>query len=242
MRQSQIGMSETAAQAVVSLIQETVARAGLFSLVLSGGSTPGPLYHCLAANYAAHVPWARIHLFWGDERGVPPDHPDSNYRMAFETLIAHVPIPPDHVHRIQGEAATTLAAAAYEEELRRFALRTGQGSRLAFDLILLGMGEDGHTASLFPGAAALAETQRWVVATEAPADAAIRSRVTLTLPLINQARQVFFLVSGAAKRPLLQMMAEQPAEAARRLPVARVRPSIPPTWFLDEAAAPSAAA
>ena len=236
-------MSVAAAAAIVSLINQTVAETGLFALALSGGSTPQRLYRHLAESYARHLPWEQIHLFWGDERCVPPMHPDSNFRMAFDALISSVRIPYENVHRISGENVTNpekaaAAAAAYEHALLRFAHDYGRGPALSFDLLLLGMGEDGHTASLFPGSIALAETRHWVTAVEAPASYSVRNRITLTLPLINQAQRVFLLATGAAKRPLVQMIQQDPDQAAQRYPVARVKPVHPPTWFLDEEAAP----
>ena len=239
-------MSIAAAAAVVSLINQVVAEAGLFTLVLSGGSTPQRLYRHLAENYARRLPWEQIHLFWGDERCVPPMHPDSNFRMAFDALISAVRIPYENVHRISGEngadeKAAAASAAAYEQELRRFAHNVGFGSALSFDLLLLGMGEDGHTASLFPGSPVLQETRHWVAAARAPATYSVTHRVTMTLPLINQAQRVFLLATGAAKRPLIQMVQQDADQAAHNYPVARVKPVHPPTWFLDEAAAPSAA-
>lgn len=239
-------MSVAAAAAMVSLINQTVAEAGLFTLVLSGGNTPQRLYRHLAENYARRLPWEQIHLFWGDERCVPPMHPDSNFRMAFDALIASVRIPYENVHRISGENAAdekgaAASAAAYEQELRRFAHKVGLGPTLSFDLLLLGMGEDGHTASLFPGSPVLTEKHLWVAAAQAPPNYSVTHRVTMTLPLINQAQRVFLLAAGAAKRPLIQMIQQDADQAASNYPVARVKPVHPPTWFLDEAAAPSAA-
>jgi len=239
-------MSTAAAAAVVSLINQTVAEAGLFTLVLSGGSTPQRLYRQLAEHYARRLPWEQIHLFWGDERCVPSMHPDSNFHMVFDALISAVRIPYENVHRISGENVAdekdaAALAAAYEQELRRFAHKVGLGSTLSFDLLLLGMGEDGHTASLFPGSPVLNETQLWVAAAQAPATYSVTHRVTMTLPLINQAQRVFVLATGAAKRPLIQMIQQDAEQAARIYPVAQVKPVHPLTWFLDEAAAPPAA-
>jgi len=237
-------MSTAAAAAMAGLINRTVAQTGLFTLVLSGGSTPQRLYRCLAETYASRLPWEQIHLFWGDERGVPPNHPESNFRLAFESLIASVRIPYQNIHRIRGEDAASLedaaaVAAAYDRELRAFAHEIEHAPSLAFNLLLLGMGEDGHTASLFPGSTALAETRRWVVAVDAPAAYAIRTRVSMTLPLINQAQNIFVLAAGAAKRPLVEMIQRDAVWAAQNYPIPRVQPVHPITWFLDAAAAPA---
>jgi 6-phosphogluconolactonase len=171
-----------------------------------------------------------VHFFWGDERCVPPNHADSNYRMVAESLLNHVPALAENIHRVQGELAPSQAAEHYEAELRAFF-----GETPAFDLILLGLGEDGHTASLFPGSPALAESVRWVVAAQHTSPPLpLVSRVTLTFSVFNAARQVLFLVSGAGKAPRL-------AEIRRGvpdLPAARIRPASGDLlWLIDQAAA-----
>lgn len=167
-----------------------------FSVALSGGSTPRALYERLAAvEMAERIPWRKVHLFWGDERCVPPDHPESNYGLAAAALLSRVPLPTENIHRIWGELPPAQAASLYEAELRAFF-----GETPAFDLVFLGMGEDGHTASLFPDSPALKESTRWAVhvAHTAPPPPLV-SRVTLTFSVLNAARRVVFLVSGAAK-------------------------------------------
>jgi 6-phosphogluconolactonase len=198
-----------------------------FSVALAGGSTPRRLYEMLArAPFKDQVQWDRVHFFWGDERCVPCDHADSNYRMAREALLDHVPITPGHVHRIRGELTPDQAADAYQAQLE-----SELGADVRLDLVLLGMGADGHTASLFPGASALAESLRRVLAVYVES---LRSwRVTLTLPMLNAARQVVFMVGGAAKAETLARV-----RAGECLPAALVRPPQGHlTWLMDREAA-----
>jgi 6-phosphogluconolactonase len=173
------------------------------------------------------MPWARVHLFWGDERFVPPDHPDSNQRMAREAMIARVPIPPGNVHPVPVDGVPENAARRYEAALRAFAAKR-PGEPL-FDVQLLGLGPDGHTASLFPGAPALAESRAWVVAA---VGAKPEPRITLTYPALNESDAVAFLVSGAEKRAILRRLLA--GDAA--LPAAAVRPKGSVTVFADQAA------
>ena len=222
----------SAAQWIVQTIQARLQVAEHFSLVLSGGSTPEALYRQLAQiPYSDAVDWARLHLFWGDERCVPPDHPQSNYRMARRALLDHVPVPPEQIHRMHGELPAEEAAEAYANELAQFF-----GDRQPqFDLILLGMGVDGHTASLFPHSTALKETRRWVVANAAPSQAGWR--ITLTIPAINAGREIAFLVSGADKANTLQRVLEGPYQP-EELPAQFIQPALQPAlWLVDSAAA-----
>lgn len=211
-------------------VQQAVAARGRFSVALSGGSTPRALYERLAsAEFSGRIPWQDVHLFWGDERCVPPDHADSNYRMTAESLLGRVPLPVENIHRIHAELAPHEAAAHYEAGLRAFF-----GSTPVFDLALMGMGDDGHTASLFPDSPALTESARWAVAVEhtAPPPPLV-SRVTLTFGVFNAARRVVFLVTGAGK-------AQKLAEIRRGadLPAGRIRPPNGDLlWLVDEAAA-----
>jgi len=225
-------LAREATQRFAGLARQAVESRGRFSVALSGGSTPGALYQLLAEEpYRSQIPWEQVHLFWADERCVPPDDPGSNYRLANETLIAHVPILPANVHRVLGELAPEAAARAYDLALRRFF----SGPRPQFDLVLLGLGSDGHTASLFPNSKALEETERLAVATivfykDRPAE-----RVTLTLPALNSARQVIFLVSGPEKAEIVQAVL---ADVEERLPARRIHPATGRlTWLLDAAAA-----
>jgi 6-phosphogluconolactonase len=225
-------LAHSAAQRFSALAQEAADSRSRFSVALSGGSTPGALYRLLAEEpYRGQVPWAEVHLFWGDERCVPPDDPGSSYRLAEETLIARVPIPPDNVHRMHGELEPEEAARAYGRELGDFFC----GSWPRFDLILLGLGEDGHTASLFPGSPALHETARLAVAVEAHYQDRPAQRMSLTLPVLNAARQILFLVAGSAKAGIVQAVLEDPS---RHLPAQQVQPLAGRlTWLLDTAAA-----
>ena len=226
-------LAEAAAEHVAQLAHAAVMDHGRFSVALSGGSTPRALHTRLAAEpWRDAVDWDRVHVFWGDERCVPPDHPDSNYRMARETLLDHVPIPPAQVHRMRGELSPAEAAAAYEAELRAFFPTVAWP---AFDLVLLGMGDDGHTASLFPGTAALAETEHWVVANRV--EKLETWRLTLTAPAINRAAHVLFLVAGTGKAERLRQVLRGPYQPTV-LPSQLIRPvSGDLVWFVDRAAA-----
>src|SRR5216684_3563029 len=197
---------EAAAEDVVHTANQAVAERGRFTVALAGGSTPRNLYNLLATNARTSLPWDRMFFFWSDERHVPPTHPDSNYRMADEAMLSKIPVPASNVFRVPTENPDAPAAAeAYEQTLRKFfALEPGQFPR--FDLILLGMGPDGHTASLFPGSAGLQEKSRLVIANWV--DKLKTSRLTLTLPVLNAARCVVFLVSGTDKAPALHAVLE----------------------------------
>ncbi|MFN2244299.1 MAG: 6-phosphogluconolactonase [Anaerolineae bacterium] len=225
-------LAHEAARRFVALAREAAESRGRFSAALSGGSTPGGLYRLLAEEpYSVQVPWDAVHLFWGDERCVPPDDPGSNYHLAEEILLSRVPIPPENVHRVLGELEPASAARDYEQEIQDFFC----GPHARFDLILLGLGEDGHTASLFPGSPALAGTERLVAAATAVYQDRPAQRVTLTLPALNSARQVLFLVAGSAKAGIVQSVLEG---ADERLPARRVQPVAGGlTWLLDAQAA-----
>lgn len=214
-------LSRKAAERFIRLAQEAIARTGRFIVALSGGSTPRALYSLLASpGYNERIQWSKIHLYWGDERCVPPHHPESNFLMVQETLLANITIPRENFHRIAAEFDPNLAAADYEEQIRKlFQLTPGALPR--FDLILLGLGEDGHTASLFPGNAALDDKQHLVVATYV--DKLNTHRVSLTLPVINRAAEVLFLVAGPDKAPVVKQIISEPPQAAA-LPAARVCP------------------
>jgi 6-phosphogluconolactonase len=223
---------------IVTLAKETIEARGRCLVALSGGSTPRPLYELLAtAPYASRIDWSRLHLFWGDERCVPPDHPDSNYRMTREALIDRVPLPEENVHRIHGEDEPEDAALAYERLLREFFGRAGTPER-SFDLVLLGMGPDGHTASIFPGTAATTETRRWVmpVHVERPRD---MWRVTLTAVVLNAAAEVTFLVAGADKAARLREVLGDGGGDHPPLPAQLIRPTHGIlSWMVDAAARP----
>jgi 6-phosphogluconolactonase len=205
----------------------------IFSVALSGGNTPRRMYELLAQEaFKARFDWSVVHTFFGDERMVPPDHPDSNYRLAREALLSHVPIPKDNVHPINGIGDAVTNARVYERELRSFFA----GSEWPpFDLVLLGLGKDGHTASLFPGTFALSERRAWVVANWIE-DFRIH-RITLTVPAINSAANVDFLVTGADKAQALAAVLEGPSHP-EHLPAQLIKPepgSV--TWLVDRQAA-----
>ncbi len=216
----------------VRICRGAVRSRGRFTLSLSGGSTPEPFYRALGAPAnRARVDWDHVHLFWGDERPVPSEHPESNFRMAKEALIDPAGVPEANIHRVPAEMDVRLAAFSYEEDLRDFF----DGHWPRFDLVLLGMGADGHTASLFPKSAGLHEAQRWFIANYAPKRETWR--LTLTKPAINAAREIWVLVRGASK-------AEKLAEALAgekepwENPIQLVQPEDGAlTWWIDEAAA-----
>ena len=229
---------QAAAEHIVQLASDAAAKNEMFTMVLSGGSTPRPLYTLLASRaFAKSIDWPRVHVFWGDERCVPPEDPRSNYRMARETLLDAVPLLPGNIHRIHGEKEPQLAAAAYEQELRSFF-----GSRVpdepppvGFDLVLLGMGDNGHTASLFPGMTAVTERVRWVMAQYI--EGVSTWRITLTPVVINAAKNVTFVVSGAEKAWRLRDVLEGPIQP-EVLPAQIIRPARGrPLWLIDKAAA-----
>ena len=226
---------EAAAEEVLRAAKEAVEQRGRFTIALSGGSTPKNLFNLLATNARTVLPWDRTFFFWGDERHVPPTDPDSNYHMAEETMLSKIPVAAGNVFRMAAENPDAAAAAeAYEQTLRKFfALETGQFPR--FDLILLGMGPDGHTASLFPGTAALQEKSRLVVANWVEKLKA--SRLSLTLPVLNAAACVTFLVSGMDKAAALHAVLEGDAPG-EQYPSKLIRPVDGKLiWLVDRAAA-----
>jgi 6-phosphogluconolactonase len=215
------------------LCGKAVASHGRFAVCCSGGSTPRRLYELLGqVAIAARFPWDRVHWFWGDERFVPHDHPDSNYRMTREALLSRVPVPAGNVHPVPTQGLTPEeAAAAYEKVLKDFyGAETLDPGRPLFDVMLLGIGDDGHTASLFPGNAALEEKERWVVAV---IGAKSEARITLTYPALDSSRDAVFLAVGAAKR----LVVRRAQGGDRALPSARIRPVGRLHWFIDHAAA-----
>jgi 6-phosphogluconolactonase len=226
-------LAQAAAEQFIGLAARAVASRGRFTVALAGGSTPRPVYSLLTTEaFAGRLDWSRVHIFWGDERCVSPDDPQSNYRMARETLLDAVGVPPGNIHRIRGEDDPRRAAAAYEQELREFF-----GHSAGFDLVLLGMGADGHTASLFPGLAAVTEGSRWVMAQYV--EAVSMWRITLTPAAINAAENVTFIVSGADKAERLREVLEGPSRP-EALPAQAIKPiSGRLLWLVDEAAAAS---
>ncbi len=234
------GVSElmrATADEIALAARQAVDDRGRFTWALAGGSTPRTVYQLLASDfYRERMPWSAIHFFWGDERHVPPDHPDSNFRMARKAMLDHVPVPAENVHRIRAEEPDAQRAAAeYEATLRSFfSLSPGkaQGEWPRFDLILLGLGKDGHTASLFPGGDAVRERERLVVAPWVEAQKTFR--ITLTAPVLNHARRTMFLVSGEEKAEALHAVLEG-AREPERYPAQIVEGNR--LWMVDRAAA-----
>jgi 6-phosphogluconolactonase len=232
-------LAAAAADLFVASACEATRSRGRFAVALSGGATPAGMYRALAARARAadgELPeWDRVHVFWSDERAVPPDDAASNYGLAARLLLSAVRLPGANVHRIAGERPDLeRAALAYEEEIRRF-LATPPGEVPSFDLVFLGLGTDGHTASLFPGSPELAEKRRLVTATAANA-AGVR-RITFTLPMINRAARVAFLVSGPGKRNAMRALLDS-AATGEPLPAALVRPRGELILMADAAAVP----
>lgn len=225
-------VSRRAAEAVVGTINDAARTRGTCSLVLSGGSTPRTLYRLLASRYRAEIPWAHVQIFWGDERYVPPEDSRSNYRMAKKALLDDVPCPPANIHPMPTHfASAEVAARDYERTLRSHFV----GESPHFDLVLLGIGDDGHTASLFPGSLALTERTRWVVAAQAPVDPHVR--LTLTLPALTSAAVVHVLVVGATKADALRHVLEGAGDWIK-YPAAGVRRGTGSvTWWADRDAA-----
>ncbi len=240
---SPAALARAAADVFAACAAQAIAERGRFCVALSGGSSPKAMHHLLASE---KTDWARVHLFWGDERCVPPDHEYSSYRMARETLLDHIAIPAENIHRLRGEIEPEQAAREYEAELRGFSessIQSGgagfapqsKDALLRFDLIYLGMGDDGHTASIFPGSTALRETERWVVAqahTTPPLP--LVTRLTLTPVLLNAARCVAFLISGASKAARLAQVLHGPPQP-EVLPAQVIRPTDGKLlWLVDD--------
>lgn len=225
-------LSEAAAESFVRTAKEAVQERGKFFVALTGGSSPKQLYQLLAtAPYREEVPWEHTYVFWGDERWVPLTDKQSNFKMAHETLLSKIPVPEEQIFPMWGEQKPEAFARQYEEQLRKYLNEENP----RFDLILLGMGDDGHTASLFPGTAILEEKERWVEAYYlAPQE---MYRITLTAPLINQARQIIFLTFGERKAPVLSEVLEGERNP-EKYPAQLIHPQNGKIfWLVDEAAA-----
>jgi 6-phosphogluconolactonase len=221
-----------AAEAAVRRINESVQRNDSFSIALSGGNTPRTLYRLFSTRFRDQIPWTKVHVFWGDERYVPRADSQSNYRMARETLLDAVPCPVGNVHPMPTELRDPdLAAREYEKTLRNYFSEDWP----RFDLVLLGLGEEGHTASLFPGSPALNENTRWVVAVKAPSKPA--QRLTLTLPAITGASNIYFLVTGSNKAEALHHVLTASPDPTN-YPASGIRLAKKNViWWLDRAAA-----
>jgi 6-phosphogluconolactonase len=224
-------LNRTAADEFVRCARAAIDQHGRFAVALSGGNTPRSIYSLIASEYKSAVAWDKVSVFFGDERHVPPDSPESNYRMANESLLSHVPIPRQNIFRVQAELEAQNAAANYDAELQDF-FKLKPGEWPCFDLILLGMGDDGHTASLFPGTAALKETSRLVVANRV--EQLKTERITFTLPVLNHAAEVMVLVAGANKADVLGRICHSDGA----YPVQMVRPERGRLlWIVEQQAA-----
>jgi 6-phosphogluconolactonase len=229
-------LSRAAAEEIASSAEAAIASGGRFTIALSGGSTPRPVYRRLAEEpYRERIHWDRVHVFWGDERHVPPDHPDSNFGMAHDELLSKVPLPADNIYRVRAEKPDAERAAHEYEWTLRSAFNLDEGQVPRFDLALMGLGPDGHTASLFPGSDALRERARLVVAPWASAQSSFR--ITMTLPVFNRAACALFVVSGEEKAEALRSVLEGDLQPDR-FPAQGVRPDEGRLlWFADRAAA-----
>lgn len=230
-----------AATLFIRIGQESIRNRGRFLVALSGGSTPKTLYAVLTSQeFAPQLDWSNVQFLFGDERAVPPTHSDSNFALADTMLFTPLKIPPANIHRMHGEDSPETAASHYETLVRRLTA-TIPGQWPVLDLVLLGMGEDGHTASLFPDTPALREQSRWVVPGLSPQGT--RSRITLTLGVINHASVILFLVTGGKKATVVRRVIERRGDAVDSYPAAQVRPDTGRlVWYLDRAAASELAA
>jgi 6-phosphogluconolactonase len=234
----EVALAHRAAQLFLDHSLAAVQASGTYSVALSGGSTPRRLYQLLAnpdEPYRAQCPWSHMHFFWSDERHVPPDHKDSNFRMADAAMLSRVPVPVENIHRIPGENPHAGDAAKQYEATLRNVFHLSADERPRFDLILLGLGTDGHTASIFPGSDVVDETQRLVAAPWV--EKLENYRITLTMPVLNSAACVVFLVSGAEKAAIVRAILN-PDRDASRLPAREVAPLDGTLlWLLDQSAA-----
>ncbi len=228
-------LARLAAGKIAEMAQRFIQAQGQFSIVLTGGSTPRRLYQLLSRQDLYPIDWQRVQIFFSDERCVPPEHADSNFKMASEALLAKISIPNANIHRMPGEEAPVSGAVAYEKMLRQIFPNSAYP---AFDLILLGLGEDGHTASLFPNTTAMEETQTWVTWVEHTSQPfPLVDRLTLTLPAINAGANIFFLVAGSGKQSILSKILFG-RNAQPPLPAQLINPvSGKLVWLVDRAAA-----
>lgn len=231
-RQDALNVARSAASLFSELSIKQINESGSFSVALSGGMTPELLFNLLAAEpFVNTIQWRRIHFFWGDERCVPPNHPDSNYNLAFRTLISKLDIPSENVHRMAGEDEPQAAAEAYEKGLRGYYAASG---KFGLDLVFLGLGGDGHTLSLFPGSSLLAHDNRLVKAGYVQSINAWR--LSLTLSAVNNATDCVFLVTGHSKAGILKEVLEG-GERRLKYPAGLIRPKSRLIWFVDKASA-----
>ena len=225
---------KSAAEFIFDSAEKAIRKNGVFSIALSGGTTPLGVYKLLAELLVnRHKMLNAIHIFWGDERCVPYDDERSNYKSAYDNFLSKINIPEENIHKIPFITDPAKAAIEYEKDLKRF-FKTNENSFPEFDLILLGMGPDGHTASLFPKSKALNEKEKWVIDTEIPEMSPRVKRITLTLPVINNARSVLFLISGEEKKKIVDEIIEDENEMVKKYPAARVKPQGKVKWLISE--------
>ena len=228
-------MSHAVAEKIVYLANDSIDKTGRFSLALAGGNTPRMLYQLLGEDYRDKIDWPSTHLFWGDERFVPKDDKESNFNMAYRSLISRTPIPDENIHPIQTvDTEYDTASKRYEKELKIFFQLKDLKNYKTFDLVLLGLGSDGHTASLFPGDPVLYEREKLVKSVKAPRKYLTRKRITLTLPAINSSERVFFLVSGPEKKEVLRRILKEKGSTDTPLPAELVHPKGELIWFVAD--------
>jgi len=232
---NQADLIKKASEIFISVANESVVKNGRFLTALSGGSTPKALFQLLATPaYASQVDWLHTHIFWGDERLVPPDDPGSNYKLAMDTLLTHVPIPVENIHRAKGELDVETAVSDYAQQLQRLAPPNQTVPQL--DLALMGLGSDGHTASLFPGSIPIAENTQPVLAVTANYDGRPAQRITLTPLIFNAARHILFLATGEKKATALAAVLNR-QDSPEKWPAQRIQPQNGTvTWLVDEGA------
>ena len=231
-------LSESAAKHIYDLIKLTLERQGYFVIALSGGASPMEIYTKLSGpKYSSDIPWNKVFFFWGDERYIPFTHRDSNYGMAYNALLSKVPVPAENIFRVPVEVSPIEEAAElYERMMRKFftsmhAINT-ETMLPEFDLVLLGVGSDGHTASLFPGHRAVNEDKKWVTSLKAHARVTIRERITITLPVINSAKNIMFLISGQGKGPVIRSIFED--KESTQYPASMVKSKGQSIWYIDK--------
>ena len=225
--------SQALAERLVEAAKDVLTTKDTFSMALSGGKTPRSLYALLAGEYSNDISWERVHLFWGDERCVPQESKDSNFAMAYKALISEVPLPSQNVHRIPAEINPAGKVAGNYERMMQEFFKPEEEDSFLFDAMILGVGEDGHTASLFPRSSALVEKSHWVLAVNAPSSFSPQKRITLTFPLINRSRSIFFLASGAKKREVVREILRNPETSRRLYPAAMIHPLGSIAWYID---------
>lgn len=231
---SSIEMSIAVAEFICEYANKCVEKQGSFTIGLSGGTTPARTYSLLAQEpYITIMPWEKTHVFFGDERFVPPDHPDNNFRMANEHLLTKVPIPRHNIFPIDTQVSSVQESAKRYDNLLKEFFDSCDSKPTSFDLILLGVGTDGHTASLFPSSPALKEKERWVVSAYAPEYAASRQRITLTFPAINMSRCALFLCGGKSKKNIIGAIINDEFDAKLHYPAACVDTLDEIIWFVD---------